>query len=386
MTVARFIHITTVHARTDPRIRYKEADALARAFPHETALFVQDGHGDEVDTDSSLRIHDTGSRPKGRLRRMIFGSMRMFRAVRRAHPEIAHFHDPELIPVGVLLSFFGIKVIYDSHEDVPKQILAKTYIGPKWVRGALSRVFSIIEQVACYRFAGVVVPAKPMLDKFSKFSCLAVHNFPRADLMVDAEPMPRSDDRFIIIYAGSLSHVRGTLDLVDAMSLLSAERFVLHLAGTWNSSEFEATCRAHPGWKNVNFLGKLPYSEVASYISQADLGVQITRDIPNHRGGLPTKVFEYMFCKTACLLSDTDEKRAFFGDLVSYVKAGDADRIADTIKRIEADRDAIAEQTEKSYQYAKRHFSWDGEGEKLVSFYENLLGEPRLNRPEQGES
>ena len=42
--------------------------------------------------------------------------------------DIYHFHDPELMGVGLALRLCGKKVVYDVHEDVPLQIMNKTWI------------------------------------------------------------------------------------------------------------------------------------------------------------------------------------------------------------------------------------------------------------------
>ena len=64
----------------------------------------------------------------------------------RERADLYHFHDPELLWVGVLLKLRGFRVIYDVHEDVPKQIMSKPWI-PRWARPIISKAVHLVEQL-----------------------------------------------------------------------------------------------------------------------------------------------------------------------------------------------------------------------------------------------
>ena len=73
------------------------------------------------------------------------------------------FHDPELIPLAVAYrSLYRAAAVYDAHEDLAAQVVAKQYI-PQWLRRSL-RLLSSLELAADRLLSGIVI-AEPALRK-----------------------------------------------------------------------------------------------------------------------------------------------------------------------------------------------------------------------------
>jgi len=89
---------------------------------------VADGEGNVDEKQGRVSIHDLGRLGGGHFGRMSLGPWRSFFAICRIKPDIVHFHDPELIPLGILLKVIGYKVIYDVHEDVPRMVLSRQWL------------------------------------------------------------------------------------------------------------------------------------------------------------------------------------------------------------------------------------------------------------------
>src|SRR5262249_41041504 len=155
----------------------------------------------------------------GRMTRTVWN---MYQTAKREEADIYHFHDPELIPIGLLLRASGKGVIYDIHEDMPKEILSKHYL-PEWGREFLSWIVGRIEDFASGRFSALVTVTPSIASRFRAFNprTVIVHNYPYADELVRSNcATPWSDRRQAVAYLGGLTRHRAVQEMVYAMGLL----------------------------------------------------------------------------------------------------------------------------------------------------------------------
>lgn len=366
------VHFSSVHPRTDVRIRYKQVATLARALGDEVRFYVQDGLGDEVDLDGRCAIMDTGA-PLPRLKRMVVGAWRITRAVRKARPRIAHFHDPELLPWAILLKFSGVKVIYDVHEDVPRQIRHNPRL-PTWVRPLLPPVASFVEWAAALCLDGVVAATPEIARRFPSRKTVLVQNYPILSEHDSAARPPQSARPRDFAYIGGLTGHRGLFGIVDAIGMV-ADGARLRLAGAFVSESEALQARGRPGWLSVDFEGWLGRGEVADLLSQVRAGLVTLHPLRNYVEARPVKLFEYMAAGLPVVASDFPRWREIIegagcGLLVDPL---DASAIARAMEWVLAHPDEAQKMGERGYQAVMEIYNWDVEAKKLVAFYSALL-------------
>ena len=97
--------LTSVHSAFDDRIFHKEAKTLAKRG-YKVVLIAQH---DKEETVAGVRIIPL-PKPKNRFERMTKVTWRLFIFALKEKASVYHFHDPELILIGLTLKLLGKKV------------------------------------------------------------------------------------------------------------------------------------------------------------------------------------------------------------------------------------------------------------------------------------
>lgn len=373
MTV-RVAHLTTAHPRFDVRIFHKECRSLANSG-YQVDLYVADGGGDAQ--CDGVSIIDVG-RSHGRAHRMLGKTWTVWNAVRKTDARIIHIHDPELLPIALMLRYMGRHVIYDAHEDVPRQILSKPWIKP-WFRHAIAWPFERLENFVARRCA-VVVGATPHIAK--RYAAQGIHsidvnNYPipgeLGDAFASSGPVdtPATLSK-TICYIGGITRMRGAVEMLQALDKIDAR---LILAGPMESESLHAELAAMPAWSRVEYRGVLDRAAIRAVLHESQLGLVLLHPVPNYLDALPVKMFEYMAAGLPVLASDFPLWRSILeksgaGICVDPLQV---DRIVEAIKAMldlpETERQAMRLACRAA---VRDTYSWKNEEAKLLAAYAPL--------------
>lgn len=375
--LAKIVHLSSVHPPFDTRIFHKEAKTLARAG-YEVVFVVPH---DEAVTSDGVRMHPIRKR-RGRLARMIWTVRDVFRAAVAEDGDIYFFHDPELIPVGLLLKLRGKRVIYDVHEDRPRQMLTKYWIPPR-LRRFVSRLTHLVEAASGRVWDGIVVATPPIARLFPGRKTVIVQNFPILDELITADPIPYGDRPPQVSYVGSLTGIRGAREMVLAMGLLPSESNArLDLAGPFDPPSLEDELRTLPGWERTTSHGWLHREDVAALLGRTRVGLVLLHPADNYLEAQPNKLFEYMSTGLPVVASNFP----YWREMVEADRCGllvdplDPQAIADAIQWL-LDRPEEAEAMGRRGEAAVRErFNWEIESRPLLNMLASKRFQPKRAR------
>jgi glycosyltransferase involved in cell wall biosynthesis len=361
----RICHLTSVHLDGDIRIFHKMAKTMAQEF--EVHLVVPN-------TDSRLQddvhIHSFSAQTQVRSKRIQHTVNEVLKVGLSIQADIYHLHDPELLRIAPQLQKTGAKVVFDSHEDVPKQIMDKFWI--PWVfRKLISLVYTQYEKRSVRQLNGIISVTPGICARFSKMNqkVVLVRNFP-----LQAEfPLPNWQVKKAthFCYIGGLYASRGIREVVLAMKDLDA---VLHLAGTFDDPLLQAELESTKAWRNVRFYGQVGREKIQEILQQCSVGIVTLHPTPSYKEAYPIKMFEYLAAGCAVLASDFPLYRMLLHDANCgiFVDPQNEAEIAQALIDFTEQPEETLQMGMKARSLFEAKYNWEMEALKLREFYLSL--------------
>lgn len=362
------LHLASAHAAGDPRIFQKECRTLVAAG-YRVGFVVPHDRDDEVD---GVRIHAVPLPANGKERLVHTTRAVVRRALIEADgPEtVFHVHDAELLPLALGLALRGRRVVYDAHEDTPRQTQHMAWI-PRPLRRPTGWTYAALEAIGGRLFTGVIAAVPAIARRFPEAKTTLVRNFPVLDAEADPGP-PLRERGPVLAYVGAITRARGAEEMVRAVGALPADVGAeLHLAGAAFPAGLADELAPLPGGDRTTFRGYLDRPAVVDLLRQSRVGLVVLHPTPQYEEAYPTKLFEYMAAGVPAVVSDFPLWRRMVEDAGCGILVDplDVSAIAAACERLLTD-DALAEQLgEAGRRAAHERYAWAPEGERLVAFY-----------------
>ncbi|MEN6421067.1 MAG: glycosyltransferase [Smithella sp.] len=329
---------------TDNRImRY--ADALANRGDIVDVIALRDEKAPEYEILKNVNVYRIQKRKINekykitylyRLIVFLFKSSLFITGKQLKHPyDLIHVHSvPDFEVFAALIpKLQGGSIILDMHEIVP-EFYASKFPGSK--ESFFFKALVKVEQLSI-RFSDHVIISNHLWHKtltsrsVNESKCTTVMNYPDEAIFYQ-RPRTRQDNKFIMLYPGTLGWHQGLDIAVRAFALIKdkAPQAELHIYGRGPERDNLAALIAELNLNDKVFIqDPLPINEIAEVMGNADVGIVPKKNDPFGGEAFSTKILEFMSLGIPVIVSGTKIDRYYFDDsVVKFFTPDDVDDLA----------------------------------------------------------
>ena len=304
LRMLKALEITVCHRADDTRVFHKYVKSLAMQNDIDV-LYIAPRPKTKLKTEVLCSFIE----PSGFYLLRLFRLLMKIPDILKFRPDFVHLHDPELLLVCPILKLFGLNLVYDMHENFPKELGDKEISSLS--RGCQRLVWNILDKFVLSRMH-VVFAESSYRKYFSNYiESTVVQNFPTEDHYKNSYPstkVPNYLPKFV--YLGTITEDRGALKIIRCLdAALSGKQYELHFIGDIPDKRFEklflksmTSSTQYHGFKSAEEKLKICHS--------CDVGLAILDPKENYLESYPTKIFEYVVAGIPVIASDFELYRS----------------------------------------------------------------------------
>lgn len=366
------VMVAPVHYYDDVRMFQKEAKTLA-ANGYRVLLLAR--------AESPLVEEGVEVVPlpvvKNRLMRFL-GLPGVFRTALMLKGDVYHLHNPDTLPIALLLRMFGRRVVYDTHEDFSKCVLARKWI-PEPIRPLVAKSVALLEGMVG-RIVDQSIATQPDVRRRLGKNAILIENPPvsQGRSIDEARAHARTlaaDDCFRLVYIGLVGTSRGLITMVDALEIANKQVDCrLWLIGPGDEKEIREA-KVRPGWKAVDYVERLPQSQAFAYVIESDAGLITFPDVGDNASINPNKMYEYQLFGIPFIASNFEKwRRSVQNESGLFADPTDPHDVANKIVWLAEHPDERKYMGARGRAFVLGSYNWEAESRKLMAAYGRIVG------------
>ena len=293
--------------------------------------------------------------------------------------DLVHVHSvPDFeVFAAVVPKLTGSKIILDIHDLVPEFYLSK-FSGTE--RSLTFRLLTTVERISA-RFSDHVIAANHIWGKrlqnrsVKESKCTTILNFPDTEIF-QARGRTRTDNRFVILYPGTLNYHQGIDIAIRALALIKDQvpEAEFHIYGSGEQlNPLRALVKELELEKRVYLMGTKPLHEISSVIENADLGVVPKRSNSFGNEAFSTKILEFMSLGVPVVVPDTAIDSYYFNNsVVKFFRANDEQSLADAILLMIKNPELRQKFIRDASEFVRK-YSWDMNKDTYLNLVDSLV-------------
>ena len=184
--------------------------------------------------------------------------------------------------------------------------------------------------------------------------------------------------RFVVSFCGNHGVAQGLPSILDTAKLLSREKNIVFCFIGEGPVKAELLRRKDSeNIENVIFLPQVPVTEVSKYINASDILLVPLKADKVFDWFIPSKMFDFMSCGKAIILSVNGEARRILDESRGgvYVPGDSPEALAEAIIELSGDPGRLAEMGKRGRDYVLSHFTREVQANALEQILLGLVRE-----------
>ena len=294
--------------------------------------------------------------------------------------DVVHVHSvPDFeVFAAILPKLKGARIILDIHDIVPE------FFASKFSGGKDSFFFKALVKLEklSIKFSNHVIISNHLWHKtltsrsVDESKCTTVMNYPDEAIFYQ-RPRTRHDERFVMIYPGTLGWHQGLDTAIKAFAKIKdqAPKAEFHIYGRGTEKENLAKLIAELNLNGRVFLKEpMPIDKIAGIMADADLGIVPKKNDPFGGEAFSTKILEFMSLGIPVIVSKTKIDNYYFNDsVVKFFESDDEDDLSKCILTLIDNEQLRNGLKENALQFIE-NFKWSTKKDEYFNLVDSLIG------------